>query len=159
MAKKKRSANRLAKIDTGEAGRAVKESVKGFSWQRALRLLLATVLVFAVYEALISLEASFYMPFSVVMLVYVAVVTVLACIILYLNHGVSAKEITPEMFRDEDGAIEDEEGVRAFCEKVNADKKKAKKLMPFLIPFALTLLLDVFYLFWGDFLSQIFSVF
>ncbi len=133
----------------------LKSQLKRFNWKRLLLIILLTVLVFGVYEALISAN---FLPIGgipIIMPVYFIITTVLLCAVLILNSGISTKEVTPEMLRmseDDDSAHLEE-----ICAKLNARKKIAKKLMLVILPFLFAILFDVIYLFYGDLLTDALS--
>ena len=133
----------------------VKKQLKNFNWSRLLLLVLSTIVVFSVYEALLALEEQSGMDYSITMPVFYIVTTLLVCAVIFFNHGTSKRAVTPDML-DPDLAPDEAERI---CARLNRHKQLAKKLMYPLIPLLMTLLLDIFYLFWGDTLRQIFSVF
>ena len=73
-----------------------------------------------------------------------------------MNSGISTKKITPNMIRTT--KYEDEAHLAEICERLNARKETAKKLMLVLLPFLFSILFDVLYLFYGDFLVSLFEV-
>lgn len=153
MSKKKRKSNRM--VYSPESIGAVKKSLRKFNWRRLLVLVLSTIAVFSVFEALLSLEVQRRMSFSPVTAIYYVIVSVLAIAVILLNHGFSKKPFTPDMIR-EDVSPEEAE---AICRKLNRHKEISKKLMFILVPFIFALLLDVMYLFYGDIFKNIVGLF
>lgn len=136
-----------------ESVREVKKKLKALNKKRLLTIFLSTVAVFAVYEALLSFEAAKRMTFSPSTIVMCVAVTILTAAVIFLNHGFSKKDFTPDMLR-EDVAPEE---AQSICDRLNSHRKIAKKLMMFLIPLMFALLLDVISLFYGDALSSFFE--
>lgn len=136
-----------------EAVSEVKKKLKEFNKKRLLTILVSTVAIFAAYEAFLSLEESKGFDFSIATAVMFIVVTLLAIAVILLNHGFSKKDFTPDMLREDIPKDEAE----ALCEKLNAHRALAKKLMMVLTPFMLALLLDIINLFYGDMLSSVFK--
>ena len=136
-----------------ESVREVKKKLKALNKKRVLTIFLSTVAVFAVYEALLSFEAAKRMTFSPTMTVMCVVVTALTAAVIFLNHGFTKKDFTPDMLRDD---VPPEEA-KAICDKLNSHRRIAKKLMMVLVPFMLALLLDLIHLFYGDMLSDFFK--
>ncbi len=142
-------------VDSLESTKEVKAAVKKFNVKRALLIILSTIAAFAVLEAVVSLEAAHGMSFSIITIVYYVIVTGLLLAIIFLNRGFSKSELTPEML-DEGTPPED---AKRICELVNRQKKIAKRLMLVLIPFVFAIFFDLIYLFYGDFLAGVLSVF
>lgn len=153
MAKRKKKQRSPQADDTPAA--SVKRKLKSFNWSRLLILFVSTIALFSIYEALLSLEEQSRLGYSITMPVFFIAATALVCAVVFLNHGTSRREITPEML---DSDLPPEESARV-CEGLNRHKKWARRLMYPLVPLLLTLLLDIFYLFWEDTLQRIFSVF
>ena len=130
----------------------VRKKLKSLNKRRLLTILLSTIAVFAVYEALLSLEAAKGMSFSIATAVMFAAVTALTMAVIFLNHGFSKKDFTPDMLREDVPADEAEE----ICRKLNSHRAIAKKLMFVLTPLMLAMLLDIIGLFYGETLSNIF---
>lgn len=146
--KKKRKATASAGLTPGGA---VKAQLKAFNWKRALLIAGATVLAFAVYEALI---ASNFLPVGgipIIMPIYFITVTALITAIVILNSGFSVKPVTPEMLRESDD--DDMEELKRICDVLNRRKLKAKKLMLVLLPFLFSIFFDMIYLFYGEFFA------
>ena len=148
--KNKKKKNSL--VYSPESVTEVKKKLKALNKRRLLTILLSTIAVFAVYEALLSLEAAKGMSFSIATTVMFVAVTALTIAVIFLNHGFSKKDFTPDMLREDVPADEAEE----ICRKLNSHRAIAKKLMLVLTPLMLALLLDIIGLFYGDTLSNIF---
>ena len=136
-----------------ESVREVKKKLKALNKKRLLTIFLSTVAVFAVYEAILSFEAAKRMTFSPSTIVMCVVVTILTAAVIFLNHGFSKKDFTPDMLREDVAPEEAQE----ICDRLNSHRRLAKKLMMFLIPLMFALLLDVISLFYGDALSSFFE--
>jgi len=150
MAKQKKKQSK--KASSAHAGE-VKAGKKPVKWQRLLTLVLSTLAAFALFEAVISLEAKAGLSFSIITIVYYVIITVLLLVILFLNRGFSKQELTPDML---DEGTPPEEAAR-ICETVNRQKQYAKRLMTVLFPFVFAVFLDIIYLFYGDMLASVFS--
>ena len=136
-----------------ESVRVVKNKLKAINKKRVLTIFLSTIAVFAVYEALLSFEASRGSIFSITTIVMYIAVTALTAAVIFLNHGFSKKDFTPDMLRED---VEPDEAA-AICARLNSHRAIAKKLMMVLIPFMFALLLDIINLFYGDMLSAFFK--
>lgn len=136
-----------------EAVREVKKKLKTINKKRVLTILLSTIAVFAVYEVILAIEVANKAAFSIATAVMFIAVTALAVAVILLNHGFSKKDFTPDMLRDDVPADEAER----ICAKLNSHRRLAKKLMMFLIPLMLALLLDFISLFYGDALKSFFA--
>lgn len=148
--KNKKKKNSL--VYSPESVAEVRKKLQSLNKRRLLTILLSTIAVFAVYEALLSLEAAKGMSFSIATAVMFAAVTALTAAVIFLNHGFSKKDFTPDMLREDVPADEAEE----ICRKLNSHRAIAKKLMFVLTPLMLALLLDIIGLFYGETLSNIF---
>ena len=155
MSKKKKKRNSSQASAAATPAENVKKRLKGFNWSRLLILILSTLILFTIYEALLTLEEQNQLGYSITRTVFFIAATLLTCAVIFLNHGTTRQEITPEMLSTD---LTPEEAARV-CERLNRHKSLARRLMYPLIPLLFTLLLDIFYLFWGDTLRQIFSVF
>lgn len=153
MAKqKKKHKKKTSPAELTPAGE-VKAKLRAFNYKKALIIALSTLAAFVVYEALIAIR---FLPIGgipVIMPVYYVVSGVLAAIIFFLNRGISTKPVTPDML---EGLGEPEE-LEAVCAKINRQKALAKKLMMVLLPFLLSVLFDIIYLFYGDLFLSLFS--
>ncbi len=154
---KKKKKKKTEEYDRGaEARKAVKESLKKFNWKRLIVLVLSTAAALAAFEIIQQLELQNYISsqtgvFSfdfipVVYYVYYALVLVLTLAVVILNRGLSRKELTPDMFEPDTAPDE----VAEICEKVNKQKRLAKKLMMVLLPFLFAVLLDFLVVFFGN---------
>ena len=120
---------------------------KPFNFKRAILIGLTTLAAFVLYETLITVKFLPVGGIPVIMPIYFVITAALVCVIVFLNRGFSAKEVTPEMFRDD----VPKEDVEKACETLNRNKKTAKKLMLVLLPFLFSIFFDMIYLFYGDF--------
>lgn len=150
MKGKKKKKNTL--IYSPESVRAVKKKLKALNKWRILTIVLSTVAAFAVYEAWLSFEAARGMEFSIATAVMFAAVTLLTVAVIFLNHGFSKKDFTPDMLREDVPADE----AQKICNRLNSHRALAKKLMLVLTPLMLALLLDIVNLFYGDMLADVF---
>ncbi len=151
MAKKKvkRAPSAASRKDAGPGDK------KKFNLQRALYLFISTLAAFALLEGVIAAEERAGLAFSIITPIYYIICTVLFLVVVFLNRGFSKRELTPDML---DEGTPHEDAVK-ICEKVNHQKKLSKKVMLMLVPFVLAVLLDIIYLFYGDMLVGIFSIF
>lgn len=145
MAKQKK---KKKKSQSTEHSKTMLVAKKKFPLKRALLILLSTLVAFVLYESVITVEQNARLGYSIIMPVYFGIIAVLLCAIIVLNRGFSNKPFTVEMLCTNGVAAEDAEEI---CNKLNAQKKLAKKLMFFLLPILLSVLLDIIYLFYGDF--------
>ncbi len=141
MAKKKN--NRKTEV-------AVTAPKKKFSVKRALFILLTTLAAFTLYQTLNILEAKAGFTVPVTTTVYFAAAILLVCLVAFFNRGFSTKPITVEMLTESGVAPEDADKI---CGKLTRHKNIAKKLMLALLPLVFTILLDMIYLFYGDFFA------
>ncbi len=152
MAKKKKRAKKTAPVGTTPGG-AVKARLKEFNWRRMVVILLSTIAAFAIYEMLIAAEFLCIGGIPIIMPVYFTIATVLIFAVLLLNHGISQKEVTPDMFKAEYKDMAEE-----LSQKINRHKAIARKLMLILLPFLFAIFFDIIYLFYGDILKNALSV-
>ena len=148
MAKKKKRAKKTAPVGITPGG-AVKAQPKKFNWRRALIIIFSTALAFAVYEALIAAKFLPVGGIPIIMPVYYIIATALTFAVLLLNHGISQKEVTPDMFK-----AEYKEFAEELSNKINRHKVIARKLMLVLLPFLFAIFFDIIYLFYGDILKN-----
>ncbi len=149
MAKyKKNKKKNLSAANAAES--PIKTTLRLFNWRRLVLIILSTALAFGIYEALIAVN---FLPIGgipIIMPVYFIIVTLLLVAVIIFNSGISTKKITPDMIRTSED--EDEVHLSEICERLNARKEIAKKLMLVLLPFLFAILFDVLYLFYGDLL-------
>ena len=142
MSKKKKK--RRSFVPESEAKNAVKQSFAQFNWKLAGRVLLNFVIVFGIYQFLLKMCEHYgnQTLYSVVIIGYVAITTVLAAVFFIINRGASNDIPTKEQLNDSMTTEEKEK----FIDELIKARKKAKKLLPWLIPFIFTLLFDMLYL-------------
>lgn len=142
MAKKKKS--------TKPGTPSAVSSKKPFSVKRALFILITTIVAFTLYQTLNILEGNAGFTVPVTTTVFFAAAIILICLIIFFNRGFSTKAVTPEMLTEAGVA---EENADKICRTLNRHKAIAKKLMLVLLPIVFTILLDMIYLFYGDFFA------
>ncbi len=115
-----------------------------FNWKLAGKLLLYFAAIFGLYQLLLKIAEMNRSPLmqSIVMTVYSGATTIVACVFLFLNRGVTKDIPTKEQLRD-DWSDEKKE---KYIEKYVESKEKAKRLLFILIPLIFTLLFDTIYL-------------
>lgn len=96
-----------------------------------------------VYQIALYLEEMYYPSTPVTVFVLMAVLAVLFVAYIVLVRGDAREMYSPD---DLDNAIPYSERVD-MCYKINRNKVKAKKLLFFIIPLALVLMLDFFNMF------------
>lgn len=133
----------------------IQRTAKPFGFKKTLLLLLSTLAAFALLEGVIVLEAAAGLSFSPITLLYYLITALLFLAIVFLNRGFSKKELTPDMLE----ADTPKEEAEKICARINHQKKLAKKLMVWLVPFVFAILFDLIYLFYGDILAGFFSLF
>lgn len=142
MAKKKRK--RRSFVPESEAKNAVKKSFREFNWRLAGKLLLSFAVIFSIYHVLLKLGEIYNNKFlyDYTVILYIIITCVLFAAFVIMNRGVSNDIPTKEQLTDEwtDGEKE------KFIEDLKASRKRAKKILIYLIPFIFTLLFDVVYL-------------
>ncbi len=122
----------------------LKKSFKGINWRLVGKLLLSFTVIFGLYVTLLKIaeiNRSFLMQ-DIVMIVYSSVTTVVLCIFIVLNRGVSRDIPTKEQLNKGWSDSQKTE----FIEKYVKSKEKAKKWLIILIPLLFTLLFDMMYL-------------
>jgi len=129
-----------------ETLRETKKRLKALNWRKIGTIALSTVVVFALYEIALSIEAANRMEFSIAMPMLWGITVILSFAVIFLNHGMSRTDFTPDSL---DPSLSSDEAAD-ICRRLNNDRKNAKTLMLILIPFLLTLLFDFIYLFYGD---------
>ena len=142
MAKKKRK--RRSIVPESEAKNAVKKSFREFNWKLAGKVFALFVVVFSVYQALLKIgenTGNLAICYWTV-IAYVGITTILLGLFIILNRGISNDVPTRDQLKN---TMSDEEK-DAFIEEIKAVRKRAKKVLVFVIPFILTLLIDAVYL-------------
>ena len=122
----------------------LRKSFKELNWRLVGKLLLSFTLIFGLYVTLLKIaeiNRSFLMQ-DIVMIVYSSVTTVVLCIFIVLNRGVSRDIPTKEQLNKGWSDSQKTE----FIEKYVKSKEKAKKWLIILIPLLFTLLFDMMYL-------------
>lgn len=148
MAKHKKKKKKLSAANAAES--PIKTTLKRFDWRKLLLIIFTTALAFGVYEALIAANLLPIGGIPIIMPVYFIIVALLLSAVIIFNSGISTKKVTPDMIRTSED--EDESHLAEICDKLNARKEIAKKLMLILLPFLFSILFDVLYLFYGDLL-------
>ena len=122
------------------------EPQKKFNTKLALMLVLCFAVIFGIYQLMINLAVWLNEPMiqEMTLTVYSVALTVLFVIFVILNKGISkdipTKEVLPDEWSDEKK--------EKFIEGYVTGKQKARKLLLFIIPLILTLLIDMAYLFY-----------
>ncbi len=153
MSKKKK--RRPSALPGADGAALSKKKAKG-SALKLLYLIGATLAAFVLFETVLTLEAENGLTFSIITPIYYGAAVLLLGAVLILNRGFSKEDWTPEMFEENEA---EPERVQKLCEKVNAQKKIAKKLMLFLIPLLFAIFFDMIALFYGDVLERFLSLF
>ncbi len=109
-------------------------------------LLVSFLVIFGIYQLLLHLAVRLNNPAiqEATLVIYSGALTVLFVIFVILNKGISKDIPTKEVLPDEwdDGKKE------RFIESYVVGKQKARKLLYIIIPLALTLMIDIAYLFY-----------
>ena len=124
--------------------RDIQNSFKEFNWRLAGKLLLSFTIIFGLYVTLLKIaenNRSLLMQ-DIVMIVYSSVTTIVLCIFIVLNRGISKDIPTKEQLNEN---WSDEKKTQ-FIENYVKSKEKAKKWLIILIPLLFTLLFDMMYL-------------
>ena len=122
----------------------LKKSFGELNWRLVGKLLLSFTIIFGLYVTLLKvaeINRSFLMQ-DIVMIVYSSVTTVVFCIFIVLNRGISRDIPTKEQLNQSWSDSQKTE----FIEKYVKSKEKAKKWLIILIPLLFTLLFDMMYL-------------
>ena len=122
----------------------LRKSLEELNWRLVGKLLLSFTVIFGLYVTLLKvaeINRSFLMQ-DIVMIVYSSVTTVVLCIFIVLNRGISRDIPTKEQLNSKWSDKEKTE----FIEKYVKSKEKAKKWLIILIPLLFTLLFDMMYL-------------
>lgn len=116
------------------------ETAPSFNYKLALLLFACCAVVMTVYFATIKIceqYGNFLIP-KILFHSYIIIPTVLAVIFIIMNRGVSS-----DIPSENDLPSEwDGEKKKLFLESYTASKKKARKIMLFIIPFIVTLMAD-----------------
>ena len=142
MSKKKKK--RRSFIPESETKSAVKKSLAELNWKLLGKVALYFVIVFAVYKLGLKIADIYNSQgiMTAVVVVYVAVTTVLCGVFIIMNRGMSNDIPTKSQLRDDMSDAEKEKFISDLIES----KRKAKKILPILIAFVFTLLIDMLYL-------------
>ena len=122
----------------------IQKSFKEFNWRLFGKLLLSFTVIFGLYVTLLKIAEntrSLLMQ-DIVMIVYSSATTIVLCIFIILNRGISRDIPTKEQLNEK---WSDEEKTE-FIESYVKSKEKAKKWLIILIPLLFTLLFDMMYL-------------
>ena len=141
MARKIKKKRVISERDTK---RDIQKSFKEFNWRLAGRLLLSFTVIFGVYVTLLKIAEntrSLLMQ-DIVMIVYSSITTIVLCIFIILNRGISRDIPTKEQLNEKWS----DEKKTEFIESYVKSKEKAKKWLIILIPLLFTLLFDMMYL-------------
>ena len=141
MARKIKKKRVISERDTK---RDIQKSFKEFNWRLAGRLLLSFTVIFGIYVTLLKIAEntrSLLMQ-DIVMIVYSSVTTIVLCIFIILNRGISRDIPTKEQLNEKWS----DEKKTEFIESYVKSKEKAKKWLIILIPLLFTLLFDMMYL-------------
>jgi len=147
MANKKKRKKRSF-VPESEAKTELKRKLKQFNRKIVIRLLISFVVVFGIYQLCIKLSEIYgiFLIQEIMLSVYYIATTVIACIFIVQNRGISNDIPTPDQLSPNWSAEKKED----FIEKYKASKEKAKKWLYILIPLIFTLLIDTIYLFYFD---------
>ena len=138
MAKKKHK-KRRSFVPESEAKTALKKSFSEFNWNLFGKLALSFVIIFGLYQLGLKLgELYNQVIITAVVLTYVIATTILAAAFIIINRGISNDIPTKEQLRDDMSNEEKEKFITDLIES----RKKAKKVLLWLIPFLFTLLID-----------------
>ena len=120
--RKKRNNGSSVNADYG-----LKKAVKEFNWRLAGKLLLSFAIIFSIYLFALNYAEAHRNPLlqNVVLIIYSGATTVIACVFIILNRGVSNDIPTKEQLRDDWS----DEKKTEYIEKLIESKKKAKKLL------------------------------
>lgn len=122
----------------------IQKSFKEFNWRLFGKLLLSFTVIFGLYVTLLKIaenNRSLLMQ-DIVMIVYSSVTTIVLCIFIVLNRGISRDIPTKEQLNENWSDVKKTE----FIENYVKSKEKAKKWLIILIPLLFTLLFDMMYL-------------
>ena len=143
MSKKNKKRKRKF-IPDSEAKSELKNSFEKVNWRLVGRVFSLFVLVFSVYQLCLKLAEIYnnILIQQITLGVYTAILTILAAAFILVNGGISSDIPTKEQLKDSLTNKEKEE----IIENITQRRKKAKKILVFLIPFIFTLFFDTLYL-------------
>lgn len=118
----------------------LRSEVKKLNWRKIGTLALSFVIIYVIYR--VACEFNFY-P---ILPVYLGIITVLIVAFLILNRGFDRQSPTPDMLPDTMTPVEKD----AYIEVDKRHKAWARKLLYLLIPFILTIMLDMIWLAYID---------
>ncbi len=130
MAKNKKKRTRDQKGVTASGG-----TVSRSARRRALALVFATVLVYAVYVFACSLQ------FEAIVHIYAAVIAVLLCAYVIVNRGFLGKLPSVEDISDTDGVSPEE-----YLSGIKERRERSRWMLFCVIPFIFTLLIDMLFI-------------
>ncbi len=126
--------------------RQTEEKPNKVKWQRFWMLLVSFLVIFGIYQLLLHIAVRLNNPAiqEATLVIYSGALTVLFVIFVILNKGISKDIPTKEVLPDE----WDEDKKEKFIESYVVGKQKARKLLYLIVPLALTLMIDIAYLFY-----------
>lgn len=130
MAKNKKKTNKISKSVTVSGG-----TVSRSARRRALALVFATVLVYAVYVFACSLQ------FEAIVHIYAAAIAVLLCAYVIVNRGFLGKLPSIEDISDTDGVSPEE-----YLSEIKERRERSRWMLFCVIPFIFTLLIDMLFI-------------
>ena len=132
------------KSDNTKTVSALQKSLNTLNWSLIRKLAIRFALVFSVYQLCLKLAVYFETRLiqDITLIVYTSAATVLAVVFIFVNGGLSRDIPTKEQLKDSLTDREKED----IIELVKVRRKKAKKILIYLIPFIFTLLFDMLYL-------------
>lgn len=130
MAKNKKKTNKRSKSVTVSGG-----TVSRSTRRRALALVFATVLVYAVYVLACSLQ------FEAMVHIYAATIAVLLCAYVIVNRGFLGKLPSVEDISDTDGVSPEE-----YLSEIKERRERSRWMLFCVIPFIFTLLIDMLFI-------------
>lgn len=132
------------KSDNTKTVSALQKSLNTLNWSLIRKLAIRFALVFSVYQLCLKLAVYFesIVIQQLTVIVYTGITTVLAAAFVLINGGLSTDVPTKEQLKNSLSDKEKED----IIELVKVRRKKAKKILIYLIPFIFTLLFDMLYL-------------
>lgn len=127
---------KIKREDSGDADGGKRK--RKFNFLLLGKLALSFVVIFGIYQAGCMYE------FKPIVPIYLGALTVLITAYLILNRGIDRDTPTPEMLPDD----WDDQRKLKFIESDRVGKRRAKRLLIFIIPMILTLLIDIIYLYY-----------